>query len=312
MPKPTPKPTPKGASSVPVTAAWEELLARVERGTLLVAGGAGRTDLARYLVSQLDRSLSRVALVDAGLARPAVGVPTCLGLALTGPWEAPAALWFVGATGARLRPLPALLGLVRLVEWARRRGAEAVVIDAGDPGRDAAGRELLLHYSLGAGVDQVVLLEEEPDAGDGSREISDPPGLAPLLQAPGRELRRVPPAPGGRAPTPAELEEGRRDRLAAHFRDAHLRRFGLERVHPSTAGPRERTLAPGTLLGLVDPRGQCNALGVVEELRPDHLAILTPWRGEVHRIEAGLVRVDPEQWPGLDLEEVRSGGSRDD
>lgn len=291
-----------GRRRLPVTAEWEELLAHLESGTILVTGGAGpggHSDLARYLLGQLDRTLSRVALVDTTLGRPAVGVPGCLGLALTRPWRAPEALWFVGELDPRVRPLPTVVGTARLVQRARDQGAEAVIVDGGAFHPNPAGRELQQHLALAAGADQVVTVSH-------NGELS---GVLRALEAPDRELYRLP-IPGGLkdggSRTDSERDEEsdayRQRRFAAHFHGARVLRFGLDKVLRRDQGSLDEELVEGRLVGLVRENGTCAALGVIDALGSDHLAVLTPCprRRDVHHIEAGSVRLNPADWPGFE------------
>ena len=273
-----------------VSSDWQELLSRIERGTILVTGGPGHTELARYLLGQLDRVLPRVALVDAGLGRPAVGVPACLGLALTRPWRAPESLWFVGEVDPRRRPLPTVVGAARLAEQARNKGAQAVIVDGGDADGDPEGREVQLHLALAAGVDQVVAVSR-------NGELSS---LARALEAPHRCVHRVPPAPETPTPSPEEVDSYREGRFEAHFHDARVRRFGLDKVTRRRGGETGDELQPGRLVGLIGDDGRCLALGVIQELQSDHVAVLTACerRSEVRRIETGGLELDPSAWPG--------------
>jgi len=269
------------------------LLACLEAGTILVTGGPGHSDLARYLLGQLDRTLSRVALVDATLGYPSVGVPGCLGLALTRPWRAPEALWFVGELDPRARPLPTVVGTSRLVERARRQGAQAVIVDGGALQPGPEGRELQRHLALAAGADQVVTVTHN----------GDHTAVLRALEAPDREVYRVGPPPGERNGDPAAY---RRRRFAAHFHDARVKRFGLHRVMRRGSGSLAEELEPGRLLGLIREDGTCAALGTVDALSNDHLAVLTPCRrrSEIHHIEPGSVRLSPAEWPGSEEREA--------
>jgi polynucleotide 5'-kinase involved in rRNA processing len=269
---------------------WQKLLARIERGTILVTGGPGHNELARYLLGQLDRVLSRVALVDAGLGRPTVGVPACLGLALTRPWRAPEALWFVGEVDPRRRPLPTVVGAARLAEQARKKGAQAVIVDGGDPAGDPEGREVQLHLALAAGVDQVVAVSR-------NGELT---ALARALEAPHRRLHRVPAAPETRRPSPEEVDSYRQGRFEAHFHNARVRRFGFDKVIRRRPEDTDDELRPGRLVGLIGGDGRCLALGVIDKLGSDHLALLTACdkQSEVRRIETGGLELDPSSWAG--------------
>lgn len=286
-------------SSIVPSAGWAELLAGLGRGTTLVVGaaGTGKSSLARYLAGQLDRALPRVALVDCDPGRPAIGVPGCLTLALTAPWRAPAALWFVGATSPADTPLPAVVGAARLAERARAEGAEAVILDTPGGADDAAGRMLIYHLAQATGAGRVVAIERD-------RELA--PLLATLARE-GREIHRLSPSPAARPRTPDEAADHRGGRLRAHLFDASTRLFGAARLvegwagvegngvddhgphglgggnghrGPAVAGGGNghlaaETPAPGTVVGLLDGAGFCLGLGRLEEIGDDRVAVAT-------------------------------------
>lgn len=272
---------------------WHRLLAHLERGTILVLGGAGsgKTTLARWLLGQLDRGLDRVALVDCHAAQPSVGVPGCLGLALTSPWEAPASLWFVGSTSAAGeaqpgRTLAAVVGAARLVERARHRGAQAVIVDTGPLLEAPQARRLAVHLAHAAGVDQVVGLERDGE-------------LAPLLSllAGGRRrIERLGTSAVARHGDEAERRAQRQSRFAAHLLGARSRLVSPHRIFTGDwSAASASDLAEGTVLGLLDGDGFCLGLGLVEEVHADRVAILTPVdEVPVVRIQAGDFRLDPE------------------
>lgn len=254
---------------------WDDALALVERGTVLVVGpaGAGSTALAGYLVGQLDRGLPRVGWVDADPGQAEVGVPGCLGLALTGPWDAPADLWHVGDVRASAAPLSVVTGTALLARRARAQGAEVVVIDAPAVDGTPPGPDLLWHLGLAAEVDQVVAF-----AGTDPVLLSRLRGLA-------RRGTAVVQAVAGRERSPRceALEE----RLSAHLATARVRRFGLNLLGP--ADPPQ----PGAVVGLDGADGLCFGLGVVEEIGRDSVAVFTPVQADgrdVARLAPGRLR----------------------
>lgn len=271
---------------------WRELLATIERGTVLVVGATdtGKSSLARYLVSQLDRPLDRVALVDADPGQKSVGVPACLGLAVTGPWEAPAALWFVGDVSPVGNLLPIVVGTARLAQRARESGAEAVVINTSGLVEGPAARALKLHMAVASGVDQVVAIQR-----DGELEP-----LLELLEEPGRSIHRLAPVADLRVRSPVERRRHREARFQAHFRGAEVRWFGRRKLVGAGWNPGAAAgLAPGTVVGLLAEGGFCLALGLLEELGEDRAAVLTPWKDPrvVVRLKAGGLRLDRSSWP---------------
>lgn len=290
-------PSSSSTASVSPGRDWPRLLAGVERGTLLVAGpaGSGKSTLARWLVGQLARTLDRVALVDCDPGQTNVGVPGCVGMALTGPWEAPAAAWFVGARTPARHTLPLVVGAARLADRARARGAQAVVLDAPGMVDGALARVLHHHLAAAAGVDQVIGIAPRHGAAGPvhGRGLED---LLALLDAPERRVERVGPAAGARDRSPEERRRHREARFAAHLAGATTRLFSPRRV----VGADWRfggiaDLAPGTVLGLLDGEGFCLGLGVVEEVHADRLAVRTPVAEvPVVRLVAGDFRLDPD------------------
>ncbi len=286
---------------------WEDVLAYLERGTVLVVGaaGTGKTPLAGFLTAQLGRGLPRVAEIDADPGQTSIGPAGCLGLALTSPWRAPAAQWFVGATSASSLPLQTVVGTARLAERARQEGAELVVLDApaveapppnGDGRGDVRGTdprvwELLHHMVLATGVDQVVAIERNGE-------------LRPFLDVvKGRiTVYRVPESTGDEPPGDRRTAARRRaaeSRLRAHLADARPLRFARRRILDSawTPGAEAQT---GSIVGLLDDEGFCLALGVVEEVAEDSVVLLTPWRDRraVARLQAGTLRARQVEGPG--------------
>jgi polynucleotide 5'-hydroxyl-kinase GRC3/NOL9 len=276
-----------------VPEAWYPGLARLEAGTLLVVGatGSGKSRLARHLVGQLQREGGRVALLSADLGQASVGVPGCLGLALTRPWEAPSALWFVGDFSAQGHFLPLVVGAARLASRAREAGARAVVVDSMGWVAGAAARALHHHLAEAAGVDQVVALT----GGEGLE------ALVSLLDTPTREVIRLPPSPLARERPAAERRRYRQERLRAHFAGARAVSLPREALVSSSWEP-VGTVAPlpppGTLLGLLDAEGFCLALGIVEGAAGQSLQVVTAWgdAGAVARVQAGTARLrrDPQ------------------
>lgn len=276
---------------------WQRALATVGRGVLLVAGGEGRTAVARWLLGQLDRALPRVALVDASLEMPAVGVPGCVGLALTGPWRAPARLEFVGEYHALDRPLATASGVARLVRLARRRGIPGVIVDAGPVAGDDAGQDFLDHLTRLAEVDEVVWV-------GGALA----PGRLPHLPV-HLPVHRLAADPDRPRPDEAHRRAYREARLAAHFRGARLHRAALERLRrPCRRAERaDPEPQPGRMLGLTAEDGSCLALGRLEEVAADHLALRTPLTGleQVARVHLGGPLLDASDWPDQEAVEAR-------
>ena len=233
-----------------------------------------------------------MALVDCDPGQSTVGVPGCLGLALTGPWEAPAAMWFVVSRSAAGRLLPAVVGAARLAERARQQGAQAVLVDSSGLVGGTAGRLLQVHLAHAADVDQIVALERRQE-------------LAPLLSllaGDGRHVDRMAVSKVARQRSAAERRRHREDRFAAHFQDATTRLVSPRRIFTSdwqVAHPAD--LPEGRVVGLLDGEGFCLGLGIVEAVHADRVEVRTPVKDvPVVRLQVGDFRLDPE---GRELED---------
>lgn len=281
---------------------WEHVLAFLERGTVLVLGaaGTGKTPLAGFLTAQLSRGLRRVGQIDADPGQVSIGPAGSLGLALTGPWRAPAAQWFVGDIRPGHLPLNTVVGAARLAERARREGAEVVILDApatpnghgggalresGDRGdRNSHTWELLHHLTLAAGVDQVVAVERNGEL----RSFLD-------VVSSRVQVFRVP-ASADEEPDAASRRSARRleaaqSRLRAHLAHARPVRFARRRILDTSWTPGADP-PQGAVTGLLDREGYCLALGVVEEVSDDSVVLWTPWsdRRSVARLQVGTLR----------------------
>jgi polynucleotide 5'-hydroxyl-kinase GRC3/NOL9 len=250
---------------------WAELAERLRGGgTVMLLGepGTGKSSLAWWLVRQLDAEPGAAALLSADMGQASVGPPACLGLALARPWHGAEALWFIGDVTPVANLLPAVVGTARLTRRARQAGARAVVIDSCGLVAGGLGRVLQYHTALACGVDEVV----------GIQRADELEPLLRLLDGPCRAVHRLGAAPEARDRTAAERREYREGRFEAHFRNAKLRSLapGLLLGPDWTPGATLQRPA-GTLVGLQDRQGHCLALGLMKELRPERLAVVTAW-----------------------------------
>lgn len=278
-----------GARAVVAGPGWEELVVGLGKETTMVVGGpaTGKSCLVRYLADRLVASGRRIGLVSADMGQASVGPPACLGLATSPPWETPDALWFIGSTSPHRHLLQTVVGTGRLVRRARVEGSEVVVIDTTGLVEGTLGRLLKYHKAVAAEVDHLVALqfagELEP--------------LLGLLDAPGRILSRLTPAAGVQDRGWAERKAHREARFRAHFEGGSVLSFNPDRlVGLEWAGGSVATgelAGPGTVVGLLDSRGFCLGLGIVEVARSDRLTVYTacPAPEAVARIQVGELRL---------------------
>lgn len=268
---------------------WEQVLSQLGRETVMVVGtpGVGKSWLARYLAEGLAQRGWTVGLVSADMGQASVGVPGCLGLSLRLPWSEVTALWFVGNRTPVGHLLPAVVGTARLAERARTSGAQAVVIDPTGLAEGPLARVLKYHKAIAAGVKQVVAVQRADEL--------EP--LLALLEGPCSRIHRLRPVPEARDRSPEERKRYREEAFRVHLHDGQIQRLRLDRLlgrdwllgPPANAQP----VQPGTLVGLLDGPGFCLALGLVEEVRADWLAVYTAWRDAkaVARVQVGNLRL---------------------
>ncbi len=269
---------------------WKELLEDLHGRTILVVGatGTGKSRLAFYLADRFSTAGSPAGLIHADMGQPAAGVPTCFSLCLKKPWDEPNSLWFIGDTCPAGHLLQAAVGTARLAELARARGTKTLIIDTTGLVDGPVARALKYHKALAAGADRVVAIQQDRE-------------LEPLLRLLGgiyERIHRLQPVPAARDRSMTERTEYRRQLYQAHFEKGVLQNFdrrllvgwdwmplsSAERAHP----PR------GTVAGLLDRRGFCLGLGLIESVQAGELTAFTAWKnpGEVVQLKLGKVRLD--------------------
>ena len=265
---------------------WDTVLGRLAGDTVMVVGALdrGKSHLTRYLLRQ---AMVRAALVSADVGQPSLGPPACLAATVRRPWRTPDTLWFVGETSPARHLLPTVVGTARLAAWARAGGAELVVIDTGGLVQGPLARLLKGQKASAAAVTDVVAIERQDD------ELAP---LLALLEGIAR-VHRVRPAPAARQRDRDERRAYREARYRAHLRGAVTVRLPLRRLIGAdwSVGAAAATPSPGTLVGLVDRRGFCAAIGVVQAIRAGALEIRTrsPKPPPGTRVQAGHFALGP-------------------
>jgi len=278
------------SSSIAPAALSNQILEEARGRTVMVIGaaGMGKSMLARSLVAQLASQAGPVALLSADVGQQHLGVPTCLGLALSEPWQQPAAMWFVGSISPGGNLLPTAVGTARLAQRARAEGTQTIVIDTTGLIDPPAGGVLKYHKALAAGVGCIVAIQRGDELEPMLTLLS---GICP-------RVHRLPPGPEARDRDAAERKAYRQQRYEAHFANGKVVPFpSASLIPPSwTMQPSEsgQYPPPGTVVGLLDQEGFCLGLGIIEEVQPDWLAVYTAWKRvkAVVRVRAGKMRLD--------------------
>jgi polynucleotide 5'-hydroxyl-kinase GRC3/NOL9 len=121
-----------------------------EKGMAILLGGTdtGKTTLANFLILNLCRRGSKVALVDADIGQSSLGPPATIGLAVfkSDPdWEvvlSPPEIFFVGSTTPEGHFPLYLKGIKRMVDKAISYATDLILVDTTGFVSGEAGREL--------------------------------------------------------------------------------------------------------------------------------------------------------------------------
>ncbi len=280
-------------------AADRQIAGQSKTRTVMVVGatGTGKTRLARHLVERLAGEGRTVGFVTADMGQPSVGVPTCLALSMPGLRDQPSASWFVGDVTPQGNLLPTVVGTARLAEHARKEGADTVVVDTTGLVEGPVGRALKYHKALAAGADCILAVERHCELDQ----------MLTLLRGVCPKIDRVRPVPEAKDRDRLERRAYREDRYRAHFRGGGVRSFdaacliGSDWAPPPVPNGAEPLV--GTVVGLLDRKGFCLGLGLIEEFQPDQLSVYTACSTPeaVVRVQAGRVRLDRH----ADFSEVR-------
>ncbi len=288
--------------SIQIPDQWTNLDVEKLNGSILLFGGVdvGKSAFGRYLIQRLLESHKSVAYLDADLGQQAVGPPATIGLALSedAPGDGEEAksfppggrqlLRFVGTNTPRGHFVPLLMGMHRLQCAAVDDGAEVIVINTSgfiNPMQGAAVLKWAMVELLKPAL--VVAFQRE-------REME--PILAPLRRLIGSSLFHLTPAAAVVARSAEDRRNFRSQGYQSYFQDAEL--VGLSYKHLAVFP--NRSFHIGQLIGLDDAAGHTIALGLIEKIDSDDLAvwIRTPWWGgrKVTSIRLGSIRVDPESY----------------
>ena len=249
-------------------------------GTVLLLGSmdSGKTTFARALLAgAVDRGIA-AAYLDTDVGRTTVGPPTTIGLA--------DGLYFVGWVSAQFHLLPLVAGTAKLMDVARRAGAELVVVDTSSLISGVYGQILKYHKMEVTRPEYVIGFER-------GEELDPLLGIARRF-TPAR-VEAYPVHPEARPTTADERSETRRARFAAYF-SGNLHRW---RVKPTVFLP---TLPPdadlaslaGLLVGMEDGKGSCVGIGYLELAEDGGLRMISTVSEGARALRLGSTRITPD------------------
>lgn len=270
--------------------AWKRLSLQGVRGVVMVIGGpdAGKSTLARYLVGRLRAGHERVALLDGDPGQSSLGPPTTMTLRLYAGGEGQGRRWraFVGSVSPTGHMLPLVVGAARLVQAARRAGAEAVVYDTTGLIHPSQGGLALKFAKINLLRPALVLAIQ--------RQVELEPILMPLRRTGRVRLVELRPSEAVRPRDLTARQTHRARQFARYFERAQPLevRWGSLAVFPSP------WFALHRLLAFEDREGFVRGLGIVLDIdrAEQRLTVLTPLKDltSVDSLHLGDLLVDPE------------------
>lgn len=279
-----------------------------ERGLAIFLGAtdSGKTTCVRGAASYLLRRVPPpLAIVDADIGQASVGPPTAVGLALLRRWEDESrssmlpchGMQFVGSTSPLGHLLQCVVATKKVVDIARRRGAQIVLVDTTGLISEQLGFQLKVSKIELLQARHIVALQREGE-------------LEPILSAvsgrPGLKIHRLEVSPEARTRSPEERFRYRCGRFAEYFAageevelDAEslliLAPLGGSRLPPLVSPELFAKLdLSGALLGLNDRAGRTIGLAIFEGLsRRKRLRLFTPTKalGRVRSVQIGSLRL---------------------
>ncbi len=264
-----------------------------ERGVIMLVGAAdtGKTTFGRYLAKDALEFGKSVAFIDADVAASTVGPPACVGLKhITSPADLDQLheadeLRFVGSVHAQGVVLPHVVAAAALVERARRRGAEFIVLDTTGVVGGVVGQTLKYHLVELAAPTLVIAMQ---------RGSEMEPIVGMLRRFLGVRVARSEPQSDHVPLSPVERSEQR----TKAFADALAEPLERWRIQSTVFAPTlpegfEDDKLDGMLVGIQDGEGGCLGLGVIEH-EDDHLRVATRHGQDMQGLRLGSMRIDLE------------------
>jgi polynucleotide 5'-hydroxyl-kinase GRC3/NOL9 len=172
---------------IEVLPAWQPALdyLRAQPGTILVLGATdtGKSTLTRVVVETLQRAGLSLAWIDGDVGQSDLGPPTTIGMTMVTPSTSlqeeihAQALRFVGSVSPSGHLLPMVVGTHRMVQLARARGAQAVVINTSGMVYGGPARALNLHLIDVIKPDNILALQRASEIEHLLRPIERQSGL---------------------------------------------------------------------------------------------------------------------------------------
>jgi len=262
-------------------------------GTVVLLGSmdSGKTTFARMLLAGAVERGIPASYLDTDVGRTTVGPPTTIGLKhIAEPKHLSDdelavgdGLYFVGWVSAQFHLLPLVAGTAKLMDVARRSGAELIVVDTSSLISGVYGQILKYHKLEVTRPDYVIGFER-------GEELEPLLGIARRF-TPAR-VESYPVHPDARPTTADERAEVRRARFAAYFAGPlHRWRVKPTVFLPSLPPEADLWSLAGLLVGMEDGKGSCVGIGYLEMAEDGGLRMISTVSEGARALRLGSTRI---------------------
>jgi len=216
---------------IDIPLAWQQALDHLcaHPGVIMVLGAldTGKSTLTQVALHALQQAGRTVAWVDCDVGQSDLGPPTTIAMAIIQPSTnlekelPPDAMRFVGSTSPSGHLLPTVVGTHRMVQLARQRGVEAIVINTTGMVHGGPARALNLHLMDLIQPDEILALQAQ----------SEIEHLLRPVEQPGRgRIHRLSPSAKVRSRSREARRQIRQQRFGAYFQGAPSRVLDASRL----------------------------------------------------------------------------------
>lgn len=268
---------------------WLRVAEELERSSdffllfLLGANDTGKSSLCRYLLARLSQQGRRVAWVDADLGQSTIGPPTTIGMKIITPLPVEHDafyLRFVGFTSPSGHLLQTLVGVRALIDKARQKKVEGLILDTCGFVLGSQGQEFKFQMIDLVNPSHLIALERGRELEAILKNFNSRRTLvihrlqvADLIQEKSREHRLA----------------YRQEKFGEYFHQAQLMTFSFRGVglHGYLPDFQNSMAWPGLLIAFNDEMNDTLALGIIRNVHLPwrELTCLTPLR-EKHRLRS--------------------------
>ncbi|MCL6471525.1 MAG: hypothetical protein K6T91_01765 [Firmicutes bacterium] len=251
----------------------------------------GKTTLFKELARAYLKAGLRVGLIDSDVGQSVIGPPTVVGMVMAEgslpDLSHTQAIYFVGNNSPVGFTVEVVVGSKRMVDKAVEMHADTIIFNSSGLVAPPYGTVLKYNKFELLRPRYVIAIEKED-------ELS--PIFSFLVNCWGIEVVHTRPAEEARKRSPEERAKYRQKKYLEYFKNASLREFEFDKLclYPTNFLDRKMdTDLTGLLVGLQDERWDTVAIGIIESVDANSVAIFAPYpdKVEIRGLVAGRIRL---------------------